>query len=178
MYLIHNVGSNNTHKSHLYRKEIHKTSSWFCFLDGSSLKKTWKKVEIGGPNLTQQPYLCILFSNLEACCSMELYVWIWLQAIWMTFVNWYVLKSSYNIPPSSIPYLIFSDLQTLDNMINTNVLTFDKKPFVKEAILKKHRHQYEGEKHKDHSHHSNMSKLPLIRSLAEIGRSHSSSKSE
>ena len=109
---------------------------------------------------------------------MELYVWIWLQAIWMTFVNWYVLKSSYNIPPSSIPYLIFSDLQTLDNMINTNVLTFDKKPFVKEAILKKHRHQYEGEKHKDHSHHSNMSKLPLIRSLAEIGRSHSSSKSE
>ena len=109
---------------------------------------------------------------------MELYVWIWLQAIWMTFVNWYVLKSSYNIPPSSIPYLIFSYLQTLDNMINTNVLTFDKKPFVKEAILKKHRHQYEGEKHKDHSHHSNMSKLPLIRSLAEIGRSHSSSKSE
>ena len=109
---------------------------------------------------------------------MELYVWIWLQAIWMTFVNWYVLKSSYNIPPSSIPYLIFFYLQTLDNMINTNVLTFDKKPFVKEAILKKHRHQYEGEKHKDHSHHSNMSKLPLIRSLAEIGRSHSSSKSE
>ena len=38
---------------------------------------------------------------------MELYVWIWLQAIWMTFVNWYVLKSSYNIPPSSIPYPSF-----------------------------------------------------------------------
>ena len=68
---------------------------------------------------------------------------------------------------------------TLDNMINANVLSYDKKPFVKDAILKKHRHQYEGEKHKDHNHsqHS-MSKLPLIRSLAEIGRNHSSSKSE
>ena len=32
---------------------------------------------------------------------------------------------------------------TLDNMINSNVLPYDKKPFVKDAILKKHRHQYE-----------------------------------
>ena len=32
---------------------------------------------------------------------------------------------------------------TLDNMINANVLPYDKKPFVKDAILKKHRHQYE-----------------------------------
>jgi len=74
---------------------------------------------------------------------------------------------------------------TLDNMINANVLTYDKKAFVKDAILKKHRHQYEGEKDKKHhshgGHHSEssggMSKLPLIRSLAEIGRNHSSSKS-
>jgi len=70
---------------------------------------------------------------------------------------------------------------TLDNMINSNVLPYDKKPFVKDAILKKHRHQYEGDSHKhkhhDGHHHSNMSKLPLIRSLAEIGRNHSSSKS-
>ena len=71
---------------------------------------------------------------------------------------------------------------TLDNMINANVLTYDKKVFVKDAILKKHRHQYEAseKKHGDHHHGSNasgMSKLPLIRSLAEIGRNHSSSKS-
>jgi len=73
---------------------------------------------------------------------------------------------------------------TLDNMINANVLTYDKKVFVKDAILKKHRHQYEGEKEKKHHHHHHsdssgggMSKLPLIRSLAEIGRNHSSSKS-
>lgn len=66
----------------------------------------------------------------------------------------------------------------LDNMINANVLPYDKKAFVKDAILKKHRHQYEGEKEKSHSSSHNMSKLPLIRSLAEIGRNHSSSKSE
>ena len=45
------------------------------------------------------------------------------------------------------------------------------------------RHQHEGSKgrhhhHDGHSTSSNMSKLPLIRSLAEIGRNHSSSKSE
>lgn len=69
----------------------------------------------------------------------------------------------------------------LDNMINTNLLPFDKKALVKEAILKKHRHQYEGqhkkEKHGDGSS-SNMARLPLIRSLAEIGRNHSTSKSK
>lgn len=64
---------------------------------------------------------------------------------------------------------------TLDNMINSGVLSFDKKAFVKDAILKKHRHQYEGDKS---SNGHNMSKLPLIRSLADIGRNHSSSKSE
>ena len=66
---------------------------------------------------------------------------------------------------------------TLDNMINANVLTFDKKAFVKDAILKKHHHQYEGSKDKKEGG-SNLSKLPLIRSLAEIGRNHSSSKSK
>ncbi len=29
----------------------------------------------------------------------------------------------------------------LDNMINTNQITYDKKAIVKDAILKKHRHQ-------------------------------------
>merc|ERR1719422_1110580 len=64
----------------------------------------------------------------------------------------------------------------LDNMINANVLTFDKKAFVKDAILKKHHHQYEGSP-KDKKDGATLSKLPLIRSLAEIGRNHSSSKS-
>ncbi|XP_071744288.1 electroneutral sodium bicarbonate exchanger 1 isoform X41 [Lepeophtheirus salmonis] len=64
----------------------------------------------------------------------------------------------------------------LDNMVNSGILSYDKKPFVKDAILKKHRHQYESSKKNDGSA-SNMSKLPIIRSLAEIGRNHSSSKS-
>ena len=69
----------------------------------------------------------------------------------------------------------------LDNMINSNLLTYDKKALVKEALLKRHRHQYEGmEKH--HTEHetgektggflgstaSNLSKLPVVKSLAEI----------
>lgn len=67
---------------------------------------------------------------------------------------------------------------TLDNMVNANLLPYDKKVFVKDAILKKHRHLYE--KHSKHgeSSSSNISKLPLIRSLADIGRNHSSSKSK
>ncbi len=71
----------------------------------------------------------------------------------------------------------------LDNMVNSGVITFDKKSVVKDAIMKRHRHQFEGNKKKDghghgHESSSNMSKLPLIRSLAEIGRNHSSSKSK
>ena len=75
----------------------------------------------------------------------------------------------------------------LDSMINSGHLTYDKKEPVKDAILKKHRHQYESNKkhHDSHGHGlttgsvaNNMSKLPIIRSLAEIGRTHSSSKSE
>lgn len=47
---------------------------------------------------------------------------------------------------------------------------------VREALLKRHRHLHE--KHKKESSSSNMSRLPIIRSLAEIGKSHSSSKSK
>ena len=66
----------------------------------------------------------------------------------------------------------------LDNMINSNSLTYDKKALVKEAILKRHRHQYEGiEKTHDHgdtkgekgffgSTASNISKLPVVKSIA------------
>ncbi|KAJ8686552.1 hypothetical protein QAD02_022346, partial [Eretmocerus hayati] len=58
----------------------------------------------------------------------------------------------------------------LDNMISKNVLSTDIREKVREALLVKHRHQFE--RRKD----NNMSRLPIIRSLAEIGRNHSSSK--
>ena len=77
----------------------------------------------------------------------------------------------------------------LDNMVNSNFLTYDKKALVKEAILKRHRHQYEGiDKHHGDKHGdgetkaekgffgstaSNLSKLPVVKSIADF---YSSSK--
>merc|ERR1719319_1359651 len=61
----------------------------------------------------------------------------------------------------------------LDNMINAGHLSYDKKEKVKDAMLKKHRHQFEGTKKSENG----SSTLPLIRSLAHIGKIHSSSKS-
>ncbi|XP_012229043.1 electroneutral sodium bicarbonate exchanger 1 isoform X9 [Linepithema humile] len=58
----------------------------------------------------------------------------------------------------------------LDNMVNKGVLPTELREKVREALLVRHRHQHE--RRKD----NNMSKLPIIRSLAEIGRNHSSSK--
>ncbi|XP_020292594.1 sodium-driven chloride bicarbonate exchanger isoform X3 [Pseudomyrmex gracilis] len=58
----------------------------------------------------------------------------------------------------------------LDNMINKGVLSVELREKVRDALLVRHRHQHE--RRKD----NNMSKLPIIRSLAEIGRNHSSSK--
>ncbi|XP_063914717.1 sodium bicarbonate cotransporter 3 isoform X2 [Zophobas morio] len=55
----------------------------------------------------------------------------------------------------------------LDNMINSGALAYDKRDKVKEALLKRHRHQHQ---RKDHV-------LPLIRSFAEM-RNHSTSKTE
>ncbi|XP_067210793.1 electroneutral sodium bicarbonate exchanger 1 isoform X12 [Linepithema humile] len=60
----------------------------------------------------------------------------------------------------------------LDNMVNKGVLPTELREKVREALLVRHRHQHE--RRKD----NNMSKLPIIRSLAEIGRNHSSSKSQ
>jgi len=67
----------------------------------------------------------------------------------------------------------------IDNLINSGSLPFDKKEQVKAAMLKKHRHQFEGIKKQSNENGSgsNMTKLPLIRSLADIGKTHSSSKS-
>ncbi|XP_046607343.1 sodium-driven chloride bicarbonate exchanger [Neodiprion virginianus] len=58
----------------------------------------------------------------------------------------------------------------LDSMISKNVLPAESREKVREALLVRHRHQHE--RRKD----NNMSRLPIIRSLAEIGRNHSSSK--
>ncbi|XP_076280478.1 na[+]-driven anion exchanger 1 isoform X8 [Lasioglossum baleicum] len=60
----------------------------------------------------------------------------------------------------------------LDNMVNKGSLSIDVRDKVREALLVRHRHQHE--RRKD----NNMSRLPIIRSLAEIGRNHSSSKNE
>ncbi|XP_051158303.1 sodium-driven chloride bicarbonate exchanger isoform X2 [Leptopilina boulardi] len=55
----------------------------------------------------------------------------------------------------------------LDNMINKGALPFEVRDKVREALLVRHRHQHERK--------TNMSRLPIIKSLAEM-RNHSSSK--
>ncbi|XP_019876901.2 sodium bicarbonate cotransporter 3 isoform X3 [Aethina tumida] len=55
----------------------------------------------------------------------------------------------------------------LDNMVNNLSLPFDKKDKVRDALLKKHRHQHQRKKHV----------LPFVRSFADIGRNQSTSKS-
>lgn len=60
-----------------------------------------------------------------------------------------------------------------DNMVNAGSLPFASREKVREALLLRHRHQHEREARKK----DNMSRLPIIRNLAEIGRNHSSSKS-
>lgn len=59
-----------------------------------------------------------------------------------------------------------------DNMVNAGSLPFASREKVREALLLRHRHQHQQARKKD-----NMSRLPIIRNLAEIGRNHSSSKS-
>ena len=67
---------------------------------------------------------------------------------------------------------------TLDKMINTEIIPEDKRDQVKLAMLKKHRHQFEGNKKTEYPvSSSTMTKLPLIRSLAEIGKNQSATKS-
>ena len=45
-------------------------------------------------------------------------------------------------------------------------------------MLKKHRHQFEGLKKGHPEHGMSSSKVPLIRSLADIGKTHSANKSK
>nr|XP_049691790.1 sodium bicarbonate cotransporter 3 isoform X2 [Helicoverpa armigera] len=61
----------------------------------------------------------------------------------------------------------------LDNMVADGGIGYDCIEKVKDALLRRHRHQ-----HERRNHHNNMSRLPLIRSLADIGRNHSSCKIE
>lgn len=70
-----------------------------------------------------------------------------------------------------------ADLVT-ENMANSGLLPHDSKCKVKEALLRRHRHQHEKEMKKGGSSTVNMSRLPIIRSLADIGKNHSSVKSE
>ncbi|CAG2167893.1 unnamed protein product [Oppiella nova] len=57
----------------------------------------------------------------------------------------------------------------LENMVNCGQLSIDIKNKVKEALLRRHRHQHE----KRHDKNESKNRLPLIRSLADIGRNSS-----
>ncbi|XP_061393946.1 sodium bicarbonate cotransporter 3 [Musca vetustissima] len=54
-----------------------------------------------------------------------------------------------------------------ENMVNARTLPAGSRDKVKDALLRRHRHQHE---------YNKKTKLPIIRSLADIGRNHSSSK--
>ncbi|XP_055921722.1 electroneutral sodium bicarbonate exchanger 1 isoform X3 [Eupeodes corollae] len=54
-----------------------------------------------------------------------------------------------------------------ENMVNAGTLPPQSREKVKDALLRRHRHQHETK---------NKTKMPIIRSLAEIGKNHSSSK--
>lgn len=61
-----------------------------------------------------------------------------------------------------------------DNMVNAGSLSQESREKVRDALLRRHRHQHE----RDPKRKDNMSRLPIIRSLTEIGRNHSTSKSK
>lgn len=61
-----------------------------------------------------------------------------------------------------------ADLVT-ENMVNVGGLPSDAKDQLRDALLRRHRHQHELAK---------KGRLPIIRSLADIGKNHSSSKSK
>lgn len=65
----------------------------------------------------------------------------------------------------------------IENLINSGSLPEDKKEQVKSAILKRHRHQFEGLKKQSTDNGGSGGKLSAIRSLADIGKTHSSAKS-
>lgn len=66
-----------------------------------------------------------------------------------------------------------------DCMCSTGALTAEQRLRVHDVLLRRHRHQHEsGNGRRGRDGTTPISRLPIIRSLAEIGRNHSSSKSE
>jgi len=62
---------------------------------------------------------------------------------------------------------------SIEALVNGRHLEAEYREQLKDLIMRKHKHLYEGR----NKENGNISKLPLIRSLAEIGRNHSTSKS-
>lgn len=65
---------------------------------------------------------------------------------------------------------MFLDL-VLENIVNAGHLPLEARDKIKEALLRRHRHQHE----RKHDKVDRGSRLPLIRSLADIGRNSSKS---
>lgn len=61
----------------------------------------------------------------------------------------------------------------IDYMVQRGQLPYDKREFVKDAIMKKHRHQYEGSGSRKES---GSQSFPVIRSLIDIARGQSFGK--
>lgn len=59
----------------------------------------------------------------------------------------------------------------LENIVNAGHLPLEARDKIKEALLRRHRHQHE----RKHDKVDRGSRLPLIRSLADIGRNSSKS---
>ncbi|XP_076044221.1 na[+]-driven anion exchanger 1 isoform X4 [Oratosquilla oratoria] len=141
-----------------------------------------------------------LFSEMETLCEMEGGEMEWKEtARWVKFEEdveeggerWskphvatlslhslfelrsYLLNGTVILDMDATSLEQISDL-VLDNLINQGQLPFEGRDKFRDALLRRHKHLYEKTKHKENG--SNMSRLPLIRSLAEIGRNHSSSK--
>ncbi|XP_043192271.1 electrogenic sodium bicarbonate cotransporter 1-like isoform X14 [Amphibalanus amphitrite] len=65
----------------------------------------------------------------------------------------------------------------LDNLINSGAITYDKREQFREALLRRHKHLHDRKKASDGSSvGGSVARLPLIRSLADIGRSYSNAK--
>ena len=119
-------------------------------------------------------YLFTHFLNCAHYYWMEPFALTWQPAAWTRLQTWPWTPWS---TAELYPWIRRSrfDHHSVEMKLITN-LFFQ----VKVAMLKKHRHQFEGIKKQagENGSSSNMSKLPIIRSLADIGKTHSSTKSK
>lgn len=83
----------------------------------------------------------------------------------------YILNGSIMLDMEATNLEQVADL-VCENMVNNGALSGETREKVRDALLRRHRHQHE-QARKNH-----MAKLPLIRSLADIGKNHSATKSE